>query len=57
MGALTKAIAVIIVLYLVYGAYLYMTGGSTDLTVILTGPATAIWGILQAGLASIGIYV
>ena len=47
MGYLTKAIAVIVVLYLVYGAYLYLSGGSSDFMVILTGPLETIMGMIS----------
>jgi hypothetical protein len=42
MGTIAKLLAVIIAVYLLYGAVLYITGGSQDITLILTGPIASI---------------
>ena len=44
MGLLVKIIGIIIVLYLLYGAYLYVSGGSSDVTTIVTGPVQSLLG-------------
>ena len=54
---LAKAIAVIIAIYLIYGAYLYFTGSVTDIMGIVIGPADAIWGIIHGLLAGAGINI
>jgi|GEM_PF-4315642 len=55
MGAAIKAIVAIIVLYLVYGAYLYMNAGSADIMLIVTAPAESIITFLKGMLSGFGI--
>ncbi len=41
---LFKLIGIIVVLYLLYGAYLYVTSGSSDIMTVATGPVQVLLG-------------
>lgn len=55
MASAIKIIVIIIALYLLFGAYLYITSGGSDLMKIILGPAETIGALIRGALQSVGI--